>query len=65
MDSIEQQIKDLKDKIADARDYIGSDFCTNYAEMYKQREVLEQKLKKLEQELNSFRGLARTNQSTD
>ena len=52
MDSIEQQIKDLKDKIADLRDYIGSDFCTNCVEMYKQREILEQKLKKLEQELS-------------
>ena len=41
MDSIEQQIKDLKDKIADVRDYIGSDFCTNCVEMYKQREILE------------------------
>ena len=52
MDSIEQQIKDLKDKIADVRDYIGSDFCTNCVEMYQQREVLEQQLKKLEQELS-------------
>lgn len=53
MDSIEQQIKDLKDKIADVRDYISSDFCTNCVEMYKQREILEQKLKKLEQELSN------------
>ena len=52
MDSIEQQIKDLKDKIADVRDYISSDFCTNCVEMYKQREILEKELRALEDERN-------------
>lgn len=50
--NIEEQIRDLKDKIADIRDYISSDFCTNCIEMYKQREILEQKLKELENERN-------------
>ena len=52
MDSIEQQIKDLKDKIADVREYIGSDFCTNCVEMYKQREILEKELRALDDERN-------------
>lgn len=49
-ESLEERIRNLKDKIADIRDYISSDFCTNCIEMYKQREVLEQQLKDLENE---------------
>ena len=49
-ENLEETIRNLKDKIADIRDYISSDFCTNCIEMYKQREILEQKLKELENE---------------
>lgn len=46
------KIWEIKNKIADIREYISSDFCVNCVEMYKQREVLEQQLKDLEHERN-------------
>lgn len=51
-ESLEEKIRNLKDKIADVRDYISSDFCTNCIEMYNQRHILEQQLKDLEDERN-------------
>jgi hypothetical protein len=50
--SLEEKIWEIKNKIADIREYISSDFCTNCIEMYKRREVLEQQLKDLENERN-------------
>jgi hypothetical protein len=49
---LDVKIWEIKNKIADIREYIGSDFCTNCVEMYKQREILEQQLKDLENERN-------------
>ena len=51
--NLDEKIWEIKNKIADVREYISSDFCNNCIEMYKQREVLEQQLKKLEQELSN------------
>lgn len=50
--SLEEKIWEIKNKIADVREYISSDFCTNCIEMYKQRELLEKQLKELEDERN-------------
>jgi hypothetical protein len=47
---LETKIWEIKNKIADIREYISSDFCNNCIEMYKQREIWEQKLKELENE---------------
>ncbi len=51
-ENLEIKIRNLKDKIADVRDYISSDFCTNCIEMYKQRTLLELELEQLEHERN-------------
>lgn len=48
--NLEERIWEIKNKISDVREYISSDFCTNCIEMYKQRELLEQQLKELEDE---------------
>lgn len=50
--NLEEKIWEIKNKIADIREYISSDFCTNCIEMYKQREILEKQLKELEDERN-------------
>ena len=50
--SLEEKIWEIKNKIADVREYISSDFCTNCIEMYKQRELLEKQLQELENERN-------------
>ncbi len=49
---LDVKIWTIKNKIADIKEYISSDFCTNCVEMYKQRKVLEQELKVLENERN-------------
>jgi hypothetical protein len=49
---LDVKIWTIKNKIADIREYISSDFCTNCVTMYKQREVLEKELKELEDERN-------------
>ena len=49
---LDVKIWTIKNKIADIREYISSDFCTNCVIMYKQREVLEKELKELEDERN-------------
>lgn len=46
----ENEIRKIKDKIADIRDYISSDFCKSCQKYYKEIEVLEKQLKELEQE---------------
>jgi hypothetical protein len=50
--SLDEKIRNLKDRIADARDYISSDFCIQCVEVYKQIAVLEQEIKRLENERN-------------
>lgn len=50
--NLDEKIKNLKDKIADIREYISSDFCTNCIDMYKQRTLLELELEQLENERN-------------
>ena len=50
--SLEEKIAKIKDKIADAREYISSDFCTNCITIYKEISFLEQQLKDLENERN-------------
>lgn len=49
---LERKIWEIKNKIADIREYISSDFCTNCIEMYKTRSLLELELEKLENERN-------------
>ena len=49
---LDTKIWEIKNKIADIREYISSDFCVNCIEMYKERELLEQQLKELENERN-------------
>ena len=44
------QIKELKEKIAEIRDYISSDFCKTCFNYYKQIEKLENQIKELEQQ---------------
>jgi hypothetical protein len=43
----EEKIQKIKDKIADARDYISSDFCTEYSVVYNRIKELEMELKSL------------------
>jgi hypothetical protein len=50
--NLDEKIKNLKDKIADIREYISSDFCTNCVDMYKKRNILELELEQLENERN-------------
>ena len=50
--SLDEKIWEIKNKIADIREYISSDFCKNCVTMYKQQEVLEKQLKELEDERN-------------
>lgn len=51
-ESLDEKIKSLKDKIADCRDYISSDFCTHCVSVYRQISILEQQLAELENERN-------------
>lgn len=46
--SLQEKIRNLKDKIADARDYISSDFCIHCVNIYKEMTILEQQLKDLD-----------------
>jgi polyhydroxyalkanoate synthesis regulator phasin len=48
--NLEERIRNLKDKIADARDYISSDFCIRCVEVYKEIADLEQQLLDLQNE---------------
>lgn len=48
--NLEERIRNLKDKIADARDYISSDFCIKCVEVYKEIANLEQQLSDLQNE---------------
>lgn len=46
-ESLEEKIRKVKDRIADARDYISSDLCTQCVSVYKEIALLEQQLKDL------------------
>lgn len=48
--TLDEKIREIKDQIADCKDYISSDFCTSCMEMYKKIAILEQQLKYLENE---------------
>lgn len=49
---IDEKIAKIKDRIAECRDYISSDFCARCAEVYKEVHTLENELKILEYERN-------------
>lgn len=48
--SLDERIREIKDQIADTRDYISSDFCTNCIAMYDKIKILEQALVELQNE---------------
>jgi len=50
--SLDEKIWAIKNKIADTREYISSDFCTNCVSLYNQLKTLEQQLRDLENERN-------------
>lgn len=50
--TIEEKIKEIKDEIADTREYICSDFCKNCMSMYDKIRILEEALRVLENERN-------------
>jgi hypothetical protein len=50
--NLEEKIQKLKDRIADCREYISSDFCNNCISIYKEIEVLRKELNDLENERN-------------
>lgn len=45
---LDAKIWTIKNKIADIKEYISSDFCNNCVEMYKQKKILEQELENLQ-----------------
>ena len=49
-ETLEEKIKRIKDRIAEYRDYISSDFCVRCSEMYRKIDELEQVLRVLENE---------------
>lgn len=51
-ENLDERIRNLKDRIADARDYVSSDFCTYCISLYKEIAILEQQLLDLENERN-------------
>lgn len=46
----QEKIKKIKDRIAECRDYISSDFCKRCTETYKELHRLEEELRALEDE---------------
>jgi len=50
--NLDEKIWEIKNKIADIRDYISSDFCVRCSEMYTQIHNLEKELRDLENERN-------------
>ena len=50
--TLNERIREIKDEIADTRDYISSDFCVNCINMYDKIRILEQALADLENERN-------------
>ena len=50
--NLDERIKKIKDRIADCRDYISSDFCKRCDEIHNEIKILEQELIDLENERN-------------
>lgn len=46
-ENVDEKIRSLKDKIADIRDYISSDFCIQCINAYKEIDLLQEELNKL------------------
>lgn len=46
-ENLDEKIRNLKDKLADIKDYIGSDFCIQCINAYKEIELLQEELNKL------------------
>lgn len=46
--SPKNEVREIKDRIADLKDYISSDCCKSCVNYYKEIETLEQQLKELE-----------------
>ena len=46
----ENELREIKEKIDELMDYISSDFCQSCLNYYKEIEVLQQRLKELEQQ---------------
>lgn len=44
------EIREIKEKIDELMDYISSDFCQSCLNYYKEIEILQQRLKELEQQ---------------
>jgi hypothetical protein len=49
-ENVDEKIRSLKDRIADCKDYISSDFCIKCVEIYKEIELLKTELAALENE---------------
>lgn len=52
-ESLQEKIRRIKDRIAEHRDYISSDFCTRCYESYKEINRLEKELQDLVQHDNN------------
>lgn len=48
--NLDEKIQKIKDRIADARDYISSDLCSRCVDVYQEIEELEKELQSLENE---------------
>ena len=44
------ELREIKEKIDELMDYISSDFCKSCLNYYKEIEILQQRLKELEQQ---------------
>ena len=49
-ESLDEKIRNIKDRISECRDYISSDFCIRCVEIYREIHSLENQLKVLENE---------------
>lgn len=49
-DSLEEKIRKIKDRLAECRDYISSDFCIQCIEIHKEIDKLEEVLRILQNE---------------
>ena len=49
-ENLQEKIRKIKDRIAECRDYISSDFCIRCVEVYREMDHLELELKNLENE---------------
>ena len=49
-ESLDEKIRNIKDRISECRDYINSDFCIRCMEIYREIHNLEDQLRILENE---------------